>query len=323
MNDIKITNKGIYNTLKILVTGLLLFWFLKKVPISHYLKSEYLFSVSSGYVLLITFFWHFIQIHRWYHVLIISKPGVSWKKLAKSYFVGLFYQQLLPSSASGDVVRAIDAKKYLGSKDSFVSTFVIRLIGFFVALLFSWFFSVWDFTHFTNIYPSFIAMFSIESVFIVVGILMAVIWYKRISFFIPYFIKKRVVSYEVELQNYLTNKKRVLLIVIYGVALLVVTVIRYYMLAKTIDMPVPLFSLCATMPIIVFFASLPVSINGIGVRESITLLSFIPFGYERAEVLSLAVVSYATYYLSSFSGILWVLIDNTKERLKNGKEKKE
>ena len=78
--------------------------------------------------------------YRWLYLLKISNIKLNIFNLIRIQWSGLFFNQLMPSSFGGDIVRIILTKK-LGSSVISVSTTIIleRLIGLFVLCLISLF----------------------------------------------------------------------------------------------------------------------------------------------------------------------------------------
>ena len=85
-------------------------------------------------------------------------------------------------------------------------------------------------------------------------------------------------------------------------------VVQYFIFAKALNLPIPFWSFFLIIPLTLFVMMLPVSINGIGLRESIFVLILSPWGIAKPEALALAWLAYGCLVVQGLlGGIVYAL----------------
>jgi len=86
------------------------------------------------------------------------------------------------------------------------------------------------------------------------------------------------------------------------------TVIHFYMIAKALDFPVSIHMFFLIIPLAIFIMMLPMSINAIGVRESVFVFFFANFGISNTEAIAFAWLVYGIVILNALlGGIVYAL----------------
>ncbi|MGB5685705.1 MAG: lysylphosphatidylglycerol synthase transmembrane domain-containing protein, partial [Candidatus Electrothrix sp.] len=125
------SKKSLQYTLKLSVTGLLLFFIFRSIHPEEMLEA--VTAISPGYLLLALFVQlasFTVAAYRWQ--LIVGRLGFKapFTFYLGSYFKGAFFNQGLPTSIGGDGVRIYDCAKVTGSaEDAFFGVFIDRVIG--------------------------------------------------------------------------------------------------------------------------------------------------------------------------------------------------
>jgi len=116
---------------KLLISGLLLFLVLRQfdfVQAFKVTKSANFVILSSVLVLIVLK--NFLSSLRWKILLEALGPKVPFLALLRLYFIGIFFNNFLPSSIGGDIVKAYKLSKHTGQAfDSSLSVFMERLAG--------------------------------------------------------------------------------------------------------------------------------------------------------------------------------------------------
>jgi glycosyltransferase 2 family protein len=88
-------------------------------------------------------------------------------------------------------------------------------------------------------------------------------------------------------------------------------VLYYFAVAAALDLPITLSQLFLVVPLSLFVMSLPITINGIGVRESVFVFFFAVLGIPSANAVAFAWVAYALMLLQGvIGGVIYALRDN-------------
>ncbi|MFH1902833.1 MAG: lysylphosphatidylglycerol synthase transmembrane domain-containing protein, partial [Candidatus Omnitrophota bacterium] len=231
---------------------------------------------------------------RWKIVTLNNK--LSFPFLLRLTFIGMFFNNFLPTGAGGDVVKGYyllkgrEKKLNLGISifmDRLVGTLSIMTIGF-TALLF--------FPHLPKITVYLITVIYISILFF----LLISAWpglgrvFGKIIFFHAWGKSAESVrQFYYGLHNYLQNPLPLLraLLVSFGCQLLMLGV--NYLVALSLKTPVPVGSFFVSIPLIWAFAAVP-SLGGLGVRETGYLFFFqSQMGRENAFALSLIIFGFS------------------------------
>jgi uncharacterized membrane protein YbhN (UPF0104 family) len=117
---------------------------------------------------------------------------------------------------------------------------------------------------------------------------------------------------------YAANRDTLVKTFLYSIALQLLGIVSIYILSKSLLLDVPFLSLLVFVPIIIVFSMIPVSISGIGLRESafVFLLGAIGVPPEKSFTLSLV------WFFSVFTAGLWGLGEYLRfKTVLGGKEK--
>jgi acetyltransferase-like isoleucine patch superfamily enzyme len=93
-----------------------------------------------------------------------------------------------------------------------------------------------------------------------------------------------------------------------GFLLQVLVVLHFYLIARALELAVPLGFFFLVVPVATFVLMLPVSINGIGVREGVFALFFAEFGVPVAGAIAFAWLGFAMVLVyGAVGGLLYAL----------------
>ncbi|HEV8673634.1 MAG TPA: lysylphosphatidylglycerol synthase transmembrane domain-containing protein [Methylomirabilota bacterium] len=241
---------------------------------------------------------YLISAVRWRLLLLAQRIRVPLRLLLASYLVGTFFNQLLPTTIGGDLVRVYDTAKYSRSPEaSFLAVVVERLTGILALAVFA-------------LVGLVIAGKPVAGVRLtgMVALMLALtlvplwlVWYPRLGE--PLLRAARrlgggklaALTGRVEQALACFGSARGSLGVALGLAfvLQVTVVIHFYLIAQALDLPLPFGFFFLVVPVATFVLMLPVSINGIGVREGIYALFFSEFGIPVAGAIAFVWLGFA------------------------------
>ena len=246
---------------------------------------------------------------KWKFILRADDVKLPYGFLLKTYLIGNFISLFLPSSIGGDVYRIIALKgQDQGLAKSTSSVLFDRMTGLFALLSIS------------LISYLFLPDSSYKGYLLLVYIL-------GIMGFIV-ITQDRVIHYATSVNNKLVSKASRLLVSFKtyrkSIKTLVVTLFisfifqftivvinKLYCMALGID--IPFLYLLVIIPLVYLTEVLPISINGIGVRDSAFVFFFTVLGYSSAEGFALALLVITMRYVAGLVGgsvLLYALMTN-------------
>ncbi|MDH5201666.1 MAG: flippase-like domain-containing protein [Nitrospirota bacterium] len=288
-------NKIVLLTLKLCISSALLYLVLSRTGIVQVLSIMKGMSLPAFiFALFLYIFAQFLSTLRWRLLL----PGVlGLRKLFSLYMIGAFFNTLLPGIIGGDAVKAFYLYKLTGNTSlSLASIFMDRYLGFTMLMAICTFAFPFGYQYLLGsriewIFPLTVLFFILASIFIFGLRLGKSI--KIVSGFYNYFHSYR-------------NQKPII-----GKALLISAIVQLsnifavYILALGLGEHISFIVCLIFLPLIILFTMLPISISGLGVRESafVVLFGIIGIKPEIATALSLS------WFVSSAIGSLLGLFE--------------
>ena len=243
---------------------------------------------------------------------------VTFKEAASLSFIGYFFNNFLPTSIGGDVIKGYYlSRKNHNKTGSYASVFVDRVIGLV-----------------TMIFMAFIALFFVQEgvvdttikyivYFITLGTLVAIIFMTNVKlakkfsfllFLVKPIEKKAKKIYEI-IHRY--QYKKTLMLKSFGISFIsqVLFFASLGIVAFSIGARIPVKDLFIKTPIISMMSLLP-SINGLGLREGSTVALFGPLmGTDRAFAVSI-LWFLVLLCVSVIGGIIYAVSPQFKIKLK-------
>jgi uncharacterized membrane protein YbhN (UPF0104 family) len=284
--------------LRVAVSAALVAWVLHRSPLGEVMEAFR--SADLRFVLLalaLTPLGYWASVSRW-QLLIRSQGGdASFGFLVRSFLVGVFFNNLLPSTIGGDAVRAFDtARSGVGRAAAVTIVVVDRFIGLLALMLFAGVGLLFS-GHLTDRVPALYGWVAGGAV--VLGIIAAVLFLpSRLGRKLPGKWKKLADAVFVFQGKGLVLAKAFA----YSLALQTLVVLNGWLLAKALHVPIPLPYFFLIVPLAVFIMMVPVSINAIGVRENVWAFFFAAFGVAASKAVAVAWLDYGLVLLQAITG---------------------
>jgi hypothetical protein len=250
-----------------------------------------------------------LRAYRWQAVLVIQQVTVPLSKLTSLYFIGTFFNTVLPTGIGGDVVRMYELSKYSNQATESVSTVLVdRLCGWLV--LFAMASLALIFSH-QLVPPAVSAIVIVITVASVLAVWMALNetvwrWLQRLPVLSWLLAKKRVQEFHVSIQAYRTFaiSRALLASLAFNVLLMVIN----YLIALAFGVRISPWYFLVFIPIISFLLTLPVSLSGLGVREGGYVLLFAQAGVPNSLALAMSLSVYGMMVVTGLlGGLLYAL----------------
>ena len=255
------------------------------------------------------FLGYYFSVSRWR--ILLSAQGISSKVayLARSFIISVFFNNFLPSTIGGDVYRVYDSWRLGASKASAIAVvFVDRLLGL-SALLVLTLVGMLAANPFANTIP-YLSFWVLGGL---AGIAVLGVFLFHSSCSVDFNILERH-SKVVRLVLGFANKmisgfsafrgRTGTLAQAFAVSLLLQgnVVLQYFVFAKALNFSIPFLNFFLIIPLALFVMMLPISINGIGLRESVFVLFLSPWGIDKPDALALAWLAYGSLVIQGLLG---------------------
>ena len=249
------------------------------------------------------------SVSRWRTLLRAQGGDATHGMLARSFLVGQFFNNLLPSTIGGDAVRTYDSVRFGLSKGAAVTTVIVdRMLG--LATLAA--FALLSATLLTR--PS-ISTPVLALALVAAGAVAAVTAWVILAppsavvgvlARLPVGFRRRIQVLGRQLSDALLRFHRNPWALVHGLlisVLLQISVIIFYaVLGAALGFQVPFLAWFLIVPIAVLAMLAPVSINAIGVREGVFAFLLASYGVSKAGAVAFAWLAYSSVALQAVLG---------------------
>jgi glycosyltransferase 2 family protein len=277
---------------------------------TEFLKSDLRWIFLAGVLHIIGLL---ISAYRWQLLLSAHDVQAPLWGLIHSYLIGGFFNNFLPTRVGGDVYRMVDSKKYSGSLLRPAAVIIVeRLTGIYGLLLIG-ITAVAFYPRFHEIRTLAIALFSLT-----IGGFLAVLvfygsesfgnWLKRLTSKLPAKISAKALEMFDAFWHFSKSKKIVFFAFLLGLLLQFNVILYYYLIAHALKMPMSLLDTSIVMPLLICIQLLPLTPNGIGVREFSYIYLLHPLGVSNAMAVAFSLWDYIlTFFYGLIGGILYLV----------------
>lgn len=244
---------------------------------------------------------------KWKVILAAYGHKESVWQLSILYFIGLFFNAFLPTTIGGDIYRiSALGKKIASTRHAIITVFLDRAFGFY-AIIMLLFLSALALLK----APEFVYQFK-----------MIMIIAAMIGIVVPLFavfailhrsednqkdhlrsgILAKIMDGLLMVASITKNVNATLLAIGVSVIFQIFSVLSSYLAARSIGIELDLLSFFFVVPVVTMMAMMPVSINGIGVRESAYVILLTQIGVSTEKALLLSLLIYSMVLIASVIG---------------------
>lgn len=253
---------------------------------------------------------------RWWVLLRHTAELIRYTQVLPSYYLGVFFNNILPTTMGGDIVRTLHLSfRGMNTKALIGSAVIDRTVGLFTILT--------------------IGLVSISlSPEVVLGrgdrlmlagtttLGLAGIWLLFNTHFLN-LIQRLITAYQhtrvrkylletVQLcHSYRSARGRLLAAVTLTILMQSAVIVSYYILGKAIGITLSLFTYFGVIPLVFLAGALPVSLGGIGVREGALVGLLVAIGIDTQLAIALSLLYLFVLLVSSLPGGLVMLFSST------------
>ena len=254
-------------------------------------------------ILFCTVFSMIIQANRWRGLLLEEGKKIKFRTFYAYIALGYFFNNLLPSGFGGDAVKTIAFGKRFGNiANSVAAVAISRVMG--LLAMFLCFFATLPFVvaryDIPAIYTGAVCAVALVSVLVIVGGLFS----DKIK--LPAGLTAKV-PFLLKLQDafsiYRGYKKAFLLSGLDSIWLQISSIAIHYAYFQAVGVPVDLATITVFMTITITVSMLPISVNGIGLREGVNVSLFTGLlGISADIVLAAALIGYIPMLFQAAQG---------------------
>jgi len=255
----------------------------------------------------------FLSALRWWLLLRHTSAHARFSQVLPSYYLGLFFNNLLPTGVGGDVVRTVHlTRRGLGLKALAASVIVDRGIGLLAMLLLASTCAVWlpqigldDTARRSALWLLAACLGGIVLAMSPwMGVLLA--WLKKR--YDKTKVRHGIFESVLMCYSYRSRPGLLLLAALLSVLAQSFVILVYAVLGGGIGLALPVASYFVIVPIVLVAAMLPISLGGLGVREGMLVGLLIAFGAERQLAIGLSLLYLFVLWLAALPGATVLLM---------------
>jgi uncharacterized membrane protein YbhN (UPF0104 family) len=289
---------------KIIVSALLVILLLWKFPLAEIIAN--LRNAQFGWLLLAFLLSEFVilsQAFRWNYLLIVPKEQKpKFSVLLRYTAAGYFFNLLAPGGLGGDAYRSIAlGKAHNVIAGSVASVFVARVLGLVaLCLLF------WLALPYSKQVPEQAIWFMAAATLLLLVFCLCIV-------FNPFNMGKLRVFAE-KLREYKKYPLRLLAAMLGSLFMQVMVVFMQVAVFKSMGISVPLAFVFAIVPVTILITTIPISFNGIGVREW-SMLSLTAYAINSEQLLASLLLGYSIIILQAAQGAIFYITPYDRVRI--------
>ncbi len=250
---------------------------------------------------------------QWERLLDAVGIRIPYWKVVAYYHIGLFFNNFLPANIGGDFARVVEASRYGPSRATAFATVIMdRLIGTLalagLALLTT--LPALDRFHFTVIYLALVGFFLLS---------VLLVWAVFHPALLPAVervlgrvglggLKPALDDLAARLAHYRDQRGLFVRLLLLALVVQVARIFVHALVARALGLRLPTAYFFLFVPLLAVIVSLPISLNGIGVREGAGVFLFRQVGVDAPRAFSLQFTTYLVAVTVSLLGGLVFLV---------------
>lgn len=244
---------------------------------------------------------------QWNLLLRAQGIHIGFKRAIILYYVGLFFSNFLPANIGGDVMKVVDVYRSSGKGGGAVAaTLIDRATGLAMLALMACVAAVPTYSVLGG--EPFLLLIPLFFLFFLGGALMilsrrAAAWSLRMIGRLPVrWFRVKAESIVAAIFQYRATRRTLLAALLIALPVQTLRILVHYFAARSIGIDAPAVYFFLFIPIVAVFIALPISINGIGVRETLGVFLYAMIGIQQELAFSISFLAYIIGVLVSLAG---------------------
>jgi hypothetical protein len=306
-----VKKKKLFQTgIKFAISAALIVWILQGVDLEEIFD---MIGAANVFILLFAFLFklsgYLISAIRWRILLRAQGADATIPFLISSYWVGFFFNNILPSSIGGDVVRIYDSWRAGAERATALTiVFVDRFLGVLALMLITLVMLLIPSQLTSGLPLSWLAVL-LGLIGMVVLCWLIFVTPRSLSDLVSRFqisflqkINATLIKIATAFEVFQQKKGALIKGLLLSLALQVNVILYHYIVAVSLHLDVPFYSYFITIPVITLITTLPISINGIGVRENLFIFFFAMFSVPKTEAFAYSLLLYGILLIQGLIG---------------------
>jgi uncharacterized protein (TIRG00374 family) len=261
----------------------------------------------------------FFLAYKWNVLLAVKQIQLEFRKIVKLYYISSFIGILSPTSVGTDILRIYSLYR---SNSNAVESACSVLVDKIIALSSSIILALISLLLFPMVATDAAILSTILLLVVPIVGLFVFIFNKYIQKFIfnvleflrLFTIKNKLTTFLVSLQGYMIHRGLIIYLFFLSLIFQFIRVMSTYVVSLSLNLDVNIVYFFIYIPIIMVITAIPISVAGIGVRESAFIYFFSMAGLSASGALTLSVLLYALVIISTIPGGIIYLIDGFTSR---------
>ncbi|MBN2009234.1 flippase-like domain-containing protein [candidate division KSB1 bacterium] len=250
---------------------------------------------------------------QWHMLLKLRGVGLPFRRVISYYFVGMFFNNFLMGQVGGDAFRIYDISRSSGQSEAAVSSvFFDRFIGF--AILTSM--ALCAALYWSQFMDSNGIVIIIGLIFLGWLILFLILFNPRLVKSIAWIFDKflsgkwrlKIKEIYLGIHNFKHHKQQLTIIILISCITQFLRILVHFAAARSIGVNIDLVYFIIFIPVIALISSLPISIGGIGIRESSAVALFAPVWEMHADIVAFEFLSFLISVITALPGGILFMI---------------
>jgi uncharacterized protein (TIRG00374 family) len=246
---------------------------------------------------------------RWKILLAVQGIHMTWLRTWQLFMVGMFFNLFMLGSTGGDVVKMfLTMREARDNKAAaLLSVFMDRVIGMlaliFLSVVFLYFrYDMLNHTEGSSTLLNLLLWLLAAALLVIIGmfVVSALGWVHYLPSWTP--LRGRIVEISAACHLYAKGWRRTIWAFLISFPLFGMFFTTFYCAARAFTDKLGVVDIFSVMPIVAVITAIPISVSGIGVRESLFVSLLAPFGVTAAVATLISVTGFLINTLGSLAG---------------------
>lgn len=303
--------KNLLTAFQISVTVALLWWVFHD-PVKRHEMMEALRVANWGWLLLgvlVFFGCTYVATVRWKILLAVQSIPMGWVRVWQLFMIGMFFNLFMLGSTGGDVVKMFLTMRETRSHKTaaLLTVFMDRVIGMMALILISVAFLYFRYDTLSHTPASAALLQTLlwllaASIVVTVGMFVAsgFGWARYLPSWTP--MRGRLIELSAACHLYAKSWRLTFWAFLISFPLFALFFLTFYCAARAFTDQLGVVDIFSVLPIVAVITAIPISVSGIGLRESLFVSLLAPFGISAAVATLISVAGFLINTVGSLAG---------------------